>query len=62
MFSPSVVELLYNDNLTMLPYNLFSSFIKFHIYLILRFSRVTSIGKQRLIKCNNDNHVANKLS
>ena len=52
MFSPSVVELLDNDNLEMLPYNLFSPFIKFHIYLIQRFSRVTSIGKQRLIKCD----------
>ena len=32
--SPSVVELLHNDNLTMLPYNLFSPFIKFHIIFI----------------------------
>ena len=52
MFSPSVVELLHNDNLEMLPYDLFSPFIKFHTYLIQRFSRVTSIGKQGLIKCN----------
>ena len=32
MFSQSVVELLHDDNLEMLPYDLFSPFIKFHIF------------------------------